>query len=62
MEEVRQVRFEVCGHAVLCANCYRTLLTSLDPFCPFCRGPISPASAPDDSVARQDTFVSAPRR
>lgn len=60
MEFPRQVRFDLCGHAVLCANCHRQLVQAEEePVCPVCGGPAIAGSEPSDDVARQATFVCA---
>ena len=59
LERVRQVRFDGCGHAVVCGQCHQQLLSSHAPQCPMCGGPADAAGAPDDAVAGQATFVRA---
>lgn len=57
MEHCRQVRFDECGHAVLCYPCFQQLLAVPAPLCPVCGVPVATAAAaPDDDVARQATY------
>lgn len=63
LERCRQVRFDLCGHAVLCAPCHQQLLAaSSSPACPVCGGHAAAVSEPSDEVARQETFVRARTR
>jgi len=60
LERCRQVRFDLCGHAVLCVPCHQQLLAaSSAPLCPVCGGHAAAVSEPNDEVARQETFVQA---
>ena len=43
LERVRQVRFDGCGHAVVCGQCHQQLLSSHAPQCPMCGGPADAA-------------------
>jgi hypothetical protein len=60
LECPRQVRFQTCGHAVVCKLCLETLLRQATKRCPTCRtllGNLSTSMSFSNHHARLETFL-----